>query len=79
MMWVHLSGGPPGRAGGGKNAGWRGSRLNYFFSSVENLDVAFFVHEVRRPCDGRGSWRVGTLGRWALVAGGVGRVAAVIH
>ena len=40
---IHLGGGPPGRAGGGRNAGLRGSRLNGFSPSVEALGVAFFL------------------------------------
>ena len=53
-----LDGGPPGRVGGGKNAGLRGSSLNGFSPSVEAPDVAFFVHgvgvvrEMRQLADG---------------------------
>ena len=72
---LHLGGGPPGRAGGGKNAGLRGSSLDGFSPSVGALRVAFFldarkyvVHEVlqrgRLPlgwgcCRGDGDVRVG--------------------
>ena len=41
---VHLGGGPPGRAGGGRNARLRrGSRLNGFSPLVGALDMAFFL------------------------------------
>ena len=75
---MRLDGGPPGRVGGGKNAGLRGSSLDCFFPSVETLDVAFFVHGVgvvreMRQLAERGPLRFGT-----LVEGEVGRVAAVL-